>query len=72
MEALISQGICDEQSHRLRGNIQPSRAGRTCLGETVTRVAGTGVPDADYEAAAAELGDKEFQNETRISFRRRG
>ncbi|HEY4077934.1 MAG TPA: carboxymuconolactone decarboxylase family protein [Rhizomicrobium sp.] len=28
--------------------------------ETVTRVADTGVPDADYEAAAAEFGDKEL------------
>jgi AhpD family alkylhydroperoxidase len=28
--------------------------------ETVTRVAETGVPDADYEAAAAEFGDKEL------------
>ena len=28
--------------------------------ETVTRVAETGVPDADYEAVAAEFGDKEL------------
>jgi AhpD family alkylhydroperoxidase len=28
--------------------------------ETVTRVAETGVPDADYEAAVAEFGDKEL------------
>jgi AhpD family alkylhydroperoxidase len=28
--------------------------------ETVTRVAETGVPDADYEAAAAEFSDKEL------------
>lgn len=28
--------------------------------ETVTRVAETGVPDADYAAAAAEFGDKEL------------
>jgi AhpD family alkylhydroperoxidase len=28
--------------------------------ETVTRVTETGVPDADYEAAAAEFGEKEL------------
>ena len=28
--------------------------------ETVTRVAETGVPDADYEAVAAEFGDKDL------------
>ena len=35
---------------------------RTALAwaETVTRVAETGVPDADYEAAAAEFSDKEL------------
>jgi AhpD family alkylhydroperoxidase len=32
--------------------------------ETVTRVAETGVPDADYEAAAAEFGDKELADLT--------
>jgi AhpD family alkylhydroperoxidase len=32
--------------------------------ETVTRVAETGVPDADYEAAAAEFNDKELTNLT--------
>lgn len=32
--------------------------------ETVTRVAETGVPDADYEAAAAEFSDKELANLT--------
>jgi AhpD family alkylhydroperoxidase len=39
---------------------------RTALGwsETVTRVAETGVPDADYEAAAAEFGDKELADLT--------
>ena len=39
---------------------------RIALGwsETVTRVAETGVPDADYEAAAAEFGDKELADLT--------
>ncbi len=32
--------------------------------ETVTRVAETGVPDADYEAAAAEFDDKELSDLT--------
>jgi AhpD family alkylhydroperoxidase len=32
--------------------------------ETVTRVAETGVPDADYEAAAAEFDDKELADLT--------
>ena len=32
--------------------------------ETVTRVAETGVPDADYEAAATEFGDKELADLT--------
>jgi AhpD family alkylhydroperoxidase len=32
--------------------------------ETVTRVAETGVPDADYEAAAAEFGEKELADLT--------
>ncbi len=32
--------------------------------ETVTRVAETGVPDADYEAAAAEFNDKELADLT--------
>jgi AhpD family alkylhydroperoxidase len=32
--------------------------------ETVTRVAETGVPDADYEATAAEFGDKELADLT--------
>jgi alkylhydroperoxidase family enzyme len=32
--------------------------------ETVTRVAETGVPNADYEAAAAEFGEKELADLT--------
>ncbi|MDP9893105.1 AhpD family alkylhydroperoxidase [Variovorax boronicumulans] len=32
--------------------------------ETVTRVAETGVPDTDYEAATAEFGDKELADLT--------
>jgi alkylhydroperoxidase family enzyme len=39
---------------------------RSALGwaETVTRVAETGVPDADYEAAAGEFSDKELADLT--------
>jgi AhpD family alkylhydroperoxidase len=39
---------------------------RIALGwaETVTRVAETGVPDAEYEAAAAEFSDKELADLT--------
>jgi AhpD family alkylhydroperoxidase len=39
---------------------------RTALAwaETVTRVAETGVPDADYEAAAGEFSDKELADLT--------
>ena len=39
---------------------------RAALGwaETVTRVTETGIPDADYEAAAAEFGDKELADLT--------
>jgi len=39
---------------------------RTALAwaETVTRVAETGVPDTDYEAAAAEFGEKELADLT--------
>ena len=32
--------------------------------ETVTRVSATGVPDVDYDAAAAEFGDKELADLT--------
>src|SRR6185312_329275 len=32
--------------------------------ETVTRVAETGIPDTDYEAAAAEFGEKELADLT--------
>jgi alkylhydroperoxidase family enzyme len=32
--------------------------------ETVTSVAQTGIPDADYEAAAAEFSDKELADLT--------
>ena len=32
--------------------------------ETVTRVAETGIPDADYEATAAEFSDKELSDLT--------
>jgi AhpD family alkylhydroperoxidase len=43
-----------------------SRRERAALAwaETVTRVAETGVPDADYEAAAAEFNDKELADLT--------
>ena len=50
---------------RAAGVVFSSRE-RIALGwsETVTRVAETGVPDADYEAAAAEFGDKELADLT--------
>ena len=50
---------------RAAGAVFSSRE-RIALGwsETVTRVAETGVPDADYEAAAAEFGDKELADLT--------
>jgi len=43
-----------------------SRRERAALAwaETVTRVSETGVPDADYEAAIAEFGDKELADLT--------
>ena len=43
-----------------------SRRERAALAwaETVTRVLETGVPDADYEAAIAEFGDKELADLT--------
>ena len=43
-----------------------SRRERVALAwaETITRVAETGVPDADYEAAAAEFSDKELADLT--------
>ncbi|MFH0130685.1 carboxymuconolactone decarboxylase family protein [Variovorax sp. VaC1] len=43
-----------------------SRRERAALAwaETVTRVAETGVPDADYAAATAEFGDKELADLT--------
>jgi AhpD family alkylhydroperoxidase len=34
--------------------------------ETVTRVAETGIPDADYDAAAAEFNDKELADLTYV------
>ena len=42
----------------------PANASRSLWAETVTRVAETGVPDADYEAAAAEFSDKELADLT--------
>jgi AhpD family alkylhydroperoxidase len=47
------------------GNLFSSRE-RAALAwaETVTRVAETGVPDADYDAAAAEFSDKELADLT--------
>ena len=38
--------------------------GALAWAETVTRVAETGVPDADYEAAATEFNDKELADLT--------
>lgn len=50
---------------REAGNVFSTRE-RAALAwaETVTRVAETGVPDADYEAAAAEFSDKELSDLT--------
>jgi AhpD family alkylhydroperoxidase len=50
---------------REAGNIFSTRE-RVALAwaETVTRIAETGVPDADYDAAAAEFGDKELADLT--------
>jgi AhpD family alkylhydroperoxidase len=47
------------------GNVFSARE-RAALswGETVTRVSETGVPDAAYEAAAAEFGDKDLADLT--------
>jgi AhpD family alkylhydroperoxidase len=38
--------------------------GALAWAETVTRVSETGVPDGDYQAAAAEFGDKELADLT--------
>ena len=49
---------------RRRRRIQPRERAALAWAETVTRVAETGVPDADYEAAAAEFSDKELADLT--------
>jgi AhpD family alkylhydroperoxidase len=61
---LLKQGLAVDKVvlvpvWREAGNVFSARE-RAALAwaETVTRVAETGVPDADYEAAASEFGDK--------------
>ncbi|WP_020206930.1 MULTISPECIES: carboxymuconolactone decarboxylase family protein [Cupriavidus] len=63
---LLTQGLSVDKLvlvpvWREAGNLFSARE-RAALAwaETVTRVADTGVPDADYEAAAAEFSDKEL------------
>src|SRR6201985_170613 len=43
---------------------RPRERAALAWAETVTRVAETGVPDVDYEAAAAEFSDKELADLT--------
>jgi hypothetical protein len=50
-------------ARRGRG-LQPRERAALAWAETVTRVADTGVPDADYDAAAAEFSDKELADLT--------
>jgi AhpD family alkylhydroperoxidase len=42
----------------------PRECAALAWAETVTRVAETGVPDVDYQAASAEFGDKELADLT--------
>ncbi len=46
------------------GVFTPRERAALAWAETVTRVAETGIPDADYEAAAAEFSDKELADLT--------
>ena len=50
--------------HDAGGVFSPRERIALAWAETVTRVAETGVPDADYEAAAAEFSDKELADLT--------
>src|ERR1700754_2268615 len=46
------------------GQFSPRERVALAWAETVTRVAETGIPDADYEAAAAEFTEKELTDLT--------
>jgi AhpD family alkylhydroperoxidase len=50
--------------HDAGGVFSPRERVALSWAETVTRVAQTGIPDADYEAAAAEFSDKELADLT--------
>jgi AhpD family alkylhydroperoxidase len=50
--------------HDAGGVFSPRERVALAWAETVTRVAETGVPDADYHAAAAEFGDKDLADLT--------
>jgi AhpD family alkylhydroperoxidase len=67
---LLKQGLAVEKLvlvpvWREAGDVFSSREGAALAwAETVTRVAETGIPDADYEAAAAEFSAKELADLT--------
>jgi len=50
--------------HESGALFSPRERAALAWAETVTRVAETGVPDADYDAAAAEFNDKELADLT--------
>lgn len=50
--------------HESGALFSPRERAALAWSETVTRVAETGIPDADYEAAAAEFNDKELADLT--------
>jgi AhpD family alkylhydroperoxidase len=50
--------------HDARGLFTPRERAALAWAESVTRVTDTGVPDADYHAAAAEFSDKELADLT--------
>lgn len=67
---LLKSGIAVEKLvlvpvwHESRDVFTPRERAALAWAETVTRVAETGVPDADYEAAADEFSDKELADLT--------
>jgi AhpD family alkylhydroperoxidase len=67
---LLKQGLTVERLvlipvwHDAGDAFGPRERAALAWAETVTRVAETGVPDADYEAAAAEFSDKELADLT--------
>lgn len=50
--------------HEAGAVFTPRERSALAWAESVTRVADTGIPDADYAAAAAEFGDKELADLT--------